>query len=49
MRFEPKRAGRNGRIKAGAPPPCGFIAALVNLAMVTSTQWDCELIADLAP
>jgi hypothetical protein len=31
------------------PPPCGFIAAAVDLAMVSPTQWDGEVIAHLAP
>jgi len=48
MGFEPKRAGRNGRINPGLAPPCGFIAAAMDLAMMASTQGDSELIADLA-
>ena len=48
MRLEPKRAGRSDRINPGFLPPCSFIAATVDLAMVPSTQGDGELIADLA-
>ena len=49
MRFEPQRAGRNGRINSDLPPPRGFVAATMHLAMVPSTQGHGELIADLAP
>ena|ERR1700733_12670060 len=49
MRFEPKRSSRNGRIDTGLFPPCGFVAAAMDLSMVTSTQRDSELIAYLAP
>ena len=48
MCLEPQRAGRNGRIYPYLPPPRGFIAAAMDLAMVPSTQGDGELIADLA-
>ena len=49
MRFQPQRAGRNDGIYSDLPPPCGFIAVAMHLAMVPSTQGDGELIADLAP
>ncbi len=49
MRFKPQRASSDSWINSGIPPPCDFIAAAVNLAMVPSTQWDGEFIADLAP
>ena len=49
MRFKPQRASSHSWINSGIPPPCDFIAVAVNLAMVPSTQWDGELIADLAP
>jgi len=48
MAFEPQRASRHRRVYASLPPPCGFIATAMDLAMVSSTQWDDELIADLA-
>ena len=49
MRLQPKRAGLDGRINAGLPPPIGLLPAAVQLAMVTPAQRDSELIADLAP
>ena len=49
MRFQPQRPRGHGRINSRAPPPCGFIAEAMGLAMVTSTQWHGELVADLAP
>jgi hypothetical protein len=49
MRFAPKRARHSRWINGGLLPPRCFIAGQVDLAMVTSTQWDNKLIADLAP
>ena len=49
MRFEPQRTGRDGGVKPGFLPPSGFVTTAMHLAMVPSTQRDCELIADLAP
>ena len=49
MSFEPQRASGDGWINPGVPPPCGFIAATVDLAMVPSAHRNGELIADLAP
>ena len=48
MRLEPQRPRGDSRIDPGFTPPCGFIAAAVNLAMVAAAQRDGELIADLA-
>ena len=48
MRFKPQRAGRNGRIYSYPPPPRGFVAAAMHLAMMPSTQGHGEFIADLA-
>ena len=48
MRFEPQRASLEHRINTNLPPPRSFIAVLVNLAMVSSTQRDSELVADLS-
>ena len=48
MRLEPHGAGRNGRIYSYLPPPRDFIAAIVQLAMMPTTQRDRELVADLA-
>jgi len=36
MRFQPQRAGQDGRINACIDPPRRFIAAAVDLAMVAS-------------
>jgi hypothetical protein len=47
MRFKPQRASGDGWINSGVSPPCGFVAASMNLAMVSSTQGDGELIAHL--
>jgi hypothetical protein len=49
MRFEPQRASRECRIDPDVPPPCGFVAAAVDLPMVSPTQRDRELVADLTP
>ena len=40
--------GQRRRIDSDFPPPCGFIAATVDLAMVSAAERDGELIADLA-
>jgi hypothetical protein len=45
---QPQRAGTHGRINPGFAPPRGFVAATVHLAMVSSTQWNGVLIADLS-
>jgi hypothetical protein len=37
MRLEPQCTGGDGRINIGFPPPCGFVATPMNLAMVSST------------
>ena len=36
MAFEPKQAGRNGRIDTGIPPPGTFVAAPMDVAMVSA-------------
>ena len=48
MRFEPECARRESRIGPNVPPPCGFIAAAMDFAMVPSAQWNGVLITDLA-
>ena len=48
MRVQPQCAGRDNWINTGIPPPRGFITAAMDLAMVSSTQWNGVLIADLA-
>jgi hypothetical protein len=49
MRLQPKRAGVDGWINSGVPPPIRFVLAAVDLAMMSSAQWYGEFIADLAP
>ena len=49
MTRQPQRPRASRRIDADFPPPCGFIATAVNFAMVSATQRNGELIADLAP
>ena len=49
MCFKPKDASRRARIDPGPLPPGRFIAATMHLAMMPSTEWNDELIADLAP
>ena len=48
MGFHPQIPGRDGRIDPDIPSPCRFITAAANLGMVTATEQDGELIADLA-
>jgi hypothetical protein len=48
MAFQPQGTSGNGRINAGFFPPCRFIATVVDLAMMATTQWDRKLIADFA-
>ena len=48
MRFEPQRASRDRRIYADTSPPRRFVAAAVDLAMMSSTERNRELIAHLA-
>ena len=47
MRFKPQCAGGDSRIDPGVLPPSGFVAAMMHLAMVSSTQGNGELITDL--
>jgi len=48
MRRQPKSAGAEHGIDTSLNPPCGFVAAAMDLAMVASTQGNSEFIADLA-
>jgi hypothetical protein len=48
MGFQPQRSGGDDRIDPDFPPPCGFVAATVDLAMVSAAERDGELIADFA-
>ena len=47
MRLQPKRAGMQQRIDAGAGPPGGLVATAMNFTMVASAQWHGEFVADL--
>jgi hypothetical protein len=47
MCVEPQRARGDRRIDTGLPPPCGFIAAAMDLAVVPSAKRHGELIAHL--
>ena len=47
--FSQRVRALDSRIDTGLAPPCGFIAAAVNLAMMPTAQRDRELIADLPP
>ena len=48
MGLQPQRAGTLTGIDTGLFPPSGFIAAAVDLAMMSSAQWYGEFIAYLA-
>jgi hypothetical protein len=48
LRFIGCRARGDGRIDPGVLPPRGFVAAMMHRAMVSSTQWNGVLIANLA-
>jgi hypothetical protein len=48
MAFQPQGTSQNSRINARFIPPCRFITAAVDLATMTTTQGDRELIADFA-
>jgi len=48
MRFEPQGASHNGRVYTYFPPPRSLVATAMHLTMVSSTQGNGELVADLA-
>ena len=48
MRLQPQAASRGGWVNTGLVPPCRFIATTMNLTMVSATERDRELVADLA-
>jgi len=48
MARQPQRPRANRRIDADFLPPCGFIAAAVECAMVTAAERNSEFIANLA-
>ena len=49
MGLQPQRAGRDGRINTGLDPPCSFVAATMDLTVVTPAQRHGELIAHFSP
>src|SRR5271169_2343539 len=49
MCLEPQRASGRGRIDRDLLPPSSFIAASMDLTVMSTTQRHGELIADLAP
>ena len=48
MRLQPQAASRGGWIDTSLVPPHRFVAAAMNLPMVSATERDRELVADLA-
>jgi hypothetical protein len=48
MCLQPKGASSFGRINTGLIPPGRFITAAMHLAMMTTAEWDRELIANLS-
>jgi hypothetical protein len=48
VRSQPQHSGSGDWINSSAPPPRRFVAAAMNLAMVSSTQRHGERVADLA-
>ncbi len=48
MRLQPQPASRGGWIDTSLVPPHRFIATAMNLTMVSATERDRELVADLA-
>jgi hypothetical protein len=46
--FEPEPAGRDSWVDTSIPPPLCFIAAPMDVAMMTAAERNCEFIADLA-
>ena len=48
MRLQPQAASGGGWIDTSLVPPHGFIATTMHLTMVSATERDRELVADLA-
>jgi hypothetical protein len=48
MTFQPENASGHRRIDTGLYPPCRFITAAMDLAMMAATKRYRELIADFA-
>jgi len=47
-RLFPQLAGNLDRVDAGLPPPRAFVTGAMQQPMMDATEWDRELIADLA-
>ena len=48
MEVPPQRECGRRRIDTRPLPPCGFVAMVMDLAMMTAAERDCKFIADLA-
>jgi len=48
MALQPKRASSGGSIDTGVVPPRNFFTAAMHLAMMTTAEWDRELIANFS-
>ena len=48
MCLRPQRRGDGEGIEADVPPPLGFVAAAMNLAVMSAAQWHREFVAHLA-
>src|SRR5262249_6517325 len=48
VRLFPKSAGSLDRVDAGLPPPRALVVCAMHRTMMPATEWDRELIADLA-
>jgi hypothetical protein len=47
-RLFPEPAGNLDRVKAGLSPPRPLVAGAMHRTMMPATEWDRELVADLA-
>ena len=48
MGLKPKRPGCSRRIGTGLLPPCRFVTAAMDFAMVSAAEWHGEFVAHLA-
>jgi hypothetical protein len=49
MRLRPQFLGDSEGIDTDGLPPFSFVSTIVNLAMVTAAEWNCQFVAHLAP
>jgi hypothetical protein len=47
--FAPKLCGHGGRVDPEITPPGAFITAIVEGAMMSTTEWDGELVTHFSP